>query len=145
FGRQFGPSDEDLQSVKSWLQIHGFQIGRVIKGRTVVEFSGTAAQVKEALHTSIHKFVIHGEEHWANASDPQIPSALAPVVAGVWSLHDFKKKPNLRIAPEKIRAEYKSGESPQTTFSPPEGNVFALAPVDYAVIYNINPVYQTNN
>ena len=80
FGRQFGPADQDIQAVTSWLQTHGFQIGQVTKGRTVIEFSGTAAQVQEALHTSIHKFVVDGEEHWANASDPQIPSALTPVV-----------------------------------------------------------------
>jgi len=145
FGAQFGPADQDVQIVTGWLQTHGFQVNRVSRGRSVIEFSGTEGQVEEALHTSIHRFAVNGEEHWANASDPQIPSALAPVVAGVWSLHDFKKKPNLRIAPEKIRAEYKSSASPQTTFSPPEGNVFALAPADYAVIYNINPVYQTNN
>src|SRR5215470_1553114 len=70
FGRQFGPADQDIQTVTAWLQMHGFQIGQVTKGRTVIEFSGTAAQVQEALHTSIHKFVVNGEEHWANASDP---------------------------------------------------------------------------
>src|SRR6266852_5451074 len=93
FGRQFGPADQDIQAVTSWLQTHGFQIGQVTKGRTVIEFSGTAAQVQEGLHTSIHKFVVNGEEHWANASDPQIPAALAPVVAGVNTLHNFYKKP----------------------------------------------------
>src|SRR5438477_5903503 len=91
FGRQFGPADQDLQAVTSWLQMHGFQVSQVTKGRTVIEFSGTAAQVQEALHTSIHKFVVNGEEHWANASDPQIPAALAAVVAGVNTLHNFLK------------------------------------------------------
>src|SRR5207249_2888174 len=58
FGRQFGPADQDLQAVTSWLQMHGFQVSQVTKGRTVIEFSGTAAQVQEALHTSIHKYVV---------------------------------------------------------------------------------------
>jgi subtilase family serine protease len=43
FGRQFGPADQDIQTVSSWLQMHSFQIGQVTKGRTVIEFSGTAA------------------------------------------------------------------------------------------------------
>src|SRR6266480_6919590 len=51
FGRQFGPADQDIQAVTSWLQMHGFQIGQVTHGRTVIEFSGTEAQVEEALHT----------------------------------------------------------------------------------------------
>jgi Pro-kumamolisin, activation domain/Bacterial Ig-like domain (group 3) len=145
FGTAFGPADQDMQIVTGWLQSHGFEVNRVSRGRTVIEFSGTEAQIEEALHTSIHKYAVNGEEHWANASDPQIPAALAPVVAGVWSLHDFKKKANVRIAPERIPAEYERGKSPQATFSPPGGDVFALGPADYAAIYNINPVYQTNN
>src|SRR6266576_3199188 len=73
FGEQFGPSDSDLQIITSWLQSHGFQVGST-KGRTVLEFSGSASQVQEAFHTSIHKYVVNGEQHWANASDPQIPA-----------------------------------------------------------------------
>ena len=43
--------------------------------------TGTAAQVKEAFHTSIHKYVLNsGEEHWSNASDPSIPTSLMPAV-----------------------------------------------------------------
>ena len=56
FGRQFGASDQDIQIVTGWLQSHGFQVAHVAKGRAVVEFSGTAAQVQEAFHTPIHKF-----------------------------------------------------------------------------------------
>jgi hypothetical protein len=37
--------------------------------------------------------VVNGEEHWANAGDPQIPAALAPVVRGIVSLHNFRKQP----------------------------------------------------
>src|ERR1700680_2353291 len=72
FGQQFGPSDQDVQAVTSWLQSHGFQIGSMGRGRTVIEFSGTALQVQQAFHTEIHKYSVNGEDHWANASDPQI-------------------------------------------------------------------------
>jgi Pro-kumamolisin, activation domain len=44
FGQKFGPAHQDIQAVTSWLQSHGFQVAKVAKGRTVVEFSGTAAQ-----------------------------------------------------------------------------------------------------
>src|SRR5438034_5990504 len=86
------------------------------KGRTVIEFSGTAAQVQEALHTSIHKYVVDGEEHWANASDPQIPSALVAVVAGVNTLHNFLKKPMIRVGP-RVPVTIKPGSPPQVTRS----------------------------
>lgn len=49
FGRQFGPSDEDIQKVTAWLGMQGFHDIHVSKGRTVMEFSGTADQVHSAL------------------------------------------------------------------------------------------------
>jgi hypothetical protein len=139
FGQQFGPADQDLQVVSAWLQSHGFKVNRVSNGRSVIEFSGAAGQVQEAFHTAIHKYVVNGEEHWANASDPKIPSALSAVVAGVSTLHNFYKKPHLHISSQKITAAYQPGKRPQTTFS---GGQHALSPADFAVIYNLNPLYQ---
>ena len=76
FGKQFGPADADIQTVTSWLASHGFQVARVSKGRTVIEFSGTAAMVQEAFHTAIHNYVVGGERHQANASDPQMTAPI---------------------------------------------------------------------
>lgn len=95
FGQTFGPADEDVQAVAAWLRSRGFQVTSVTKGRGIVEFSGTVAQVNEAFHTEIHKYVVNGEEHWGNSSDPQIPSALASVVGGIATLHNFIKQPNI--------------------------------------------------
>jgi len=143
FGLQFGPNDHDIQIVISWLQSHGFQIGRVAKGRAVIEFSGFASQVQEAFHTSIHKYAVNGEEHWANANDPEIPTALTPVVAGVFTLHNFIKRPMIHIAEQKIPARLVSqgeGEHPTVTF-PSIPPVYALGPWDFAKIYNLEPLY----
>jgi len=139
FGVQFGAADQDVQQVSGWLQSHGLQVNRITHGRTVIEFSGTEAQVEDAMHTSIHKYLVNGEEHWANTSEPQIPAALAPAVAGVWSLHDFRKKPRVHISRLTLRTKYTPGVRPDTTFN--NGTLHALSPADYATIYNINPVY----
>ena len=93
FGQQFGPADSDLQAVTDWLTSQGFQVTKVAAGRTVIEFSGTAGLVRQVLGTEIHKFRVNGEDHWANTSDPQIPAALAPVVAGFASLNNFPESP----------------------------------------------------
>src|SRR6266851_8556816 len=50
FGQQFGPSDQDMQVVAAWLRSHGFQIGQIGRGRTVLELSGTASPVLQAFH-----------------------------------------------------------------------------------------------
>src|SRR5580658_7359810 len=98
FGQQFGPSDQDIQTITTWLQSHGFQVAPISNGRTIVEFSGTAGQVQEAFHTAIHKYSVPNaagalEDHWANSADPSIPTALAPVIAGIDTLHNFIKRP----------------------------------------------------
>lgn len=136
FGKQFGPTDSDMQTITNWLQSHGFEVGAT-KGRTVLEFSGSASQVREAFHTTIHKYIVHGEQHWANASDPQIPAALTPAVAGVLTLHNFYKKPQLHLAEEKITA--KAVQAPHPLFTASNG-LHALGPADYYTIYNFNPL-----
>lgn len=137
FGQQFGLADSDIQKVTGWLQGHGFHDVRVSKGRTVIEFSGTAAQVEEILGTSIRKFIVNGEEHWANVSDPKIPAALSPAVAGVFTLHDFYKRPQVQVGEEHITAKAKPGVRPQFTSS---SGLHALVPADYYTIYNFDPL-----
>jgi hypothetical protein len=142
FGKQFGPSDADVQTITSWLKSHGFQVSPT-RGRTLIEFSGSASQVQEAFHTPIHKYVVRGEQHWANASDPQIPAALAPATAGVFTLHDFVKQPQIHVSNDRGTLEIVAGKKPLVTFPPQNGQPIlnALGPQDYATIYNINPTY----
>jgi subtilase family serine protease len=148
FGQQFGPSDQDIQTVATWLGFHGFQIGGISRGRTVIEFSGTASQVQQAFHTEIHKYVVNGEVHWANGSDPQIPAALAPVVVGVNSLHNFPKKPMHRVAGIFSRSTA-TGQIPALNldFTIPDsrcaisGKCYFVGPYDFAKIYNVLPLW----
>src|ERR1700674_74781 len=136
FGKQYGPADADVQAVTDWLTSHGFQNVKVTKGKTVVEFSGNAGQVRKAFATEIHKYNVNGEEHFANASDPQIPAALAPVVRGIRSLHNFHPKPQTRNLGSFRRTE--SGEiRPLFTYTDSNGQFFGLGPADFAKIYNI--------
>src|SRR5246127_1498099 len=146
FGQQFGPADADIQAITSWLQLQGFQVARVSNGRTVIEFSGTAAQVQSAFHTEIHKYAVNGADHWANASDPQIPTALVPAVAGVLTLHNFP-----RHAMNQIVGTFKrtKGTSALTPVGPlftlpnffPNFTFYGIGPYDFATIYNVSPLW----
>lgn len=143
FGKKFGPSDADMQAITGWLQSHGFQVGTT-KGRTVLEFSGSASQVQETFHTAIHKYIVNGEQHWANASDPQIPVAIVPAVAGVATLHNFVSRPQSHMKQERVLARIVAGARPEITFTQNGQQTHALAPQDYAVIYNIGPAYNNS-
>src|SRR5882724_1167654 len=133
-GRQFGLADADLQVVTQWLASQGFTDIKVGPGRSVIEFSGNVAQVRTAFHTQMHRFAVNNEEHMANASDPQIPAALAPVVSGIVSLHNFprdfyaRRFGNLHIAAGKRVVE------PLVTLPNPfgQGPFYGVGPGDFA-------------
>jgi hypothetical protein len=137
FGQQFGPADADVATVVNWLQSQGFGAIRVGAGRVAVEFSGNAGMVRNAFHTEINKFLVNGKERQANASDPKIPAALAPVVAGIVSLHNFPRKPmSHRVG---VFTRMKDGRVlPQ--FTGASGQFFAVGPADFAKIYNTAPL-----
>ena len=138
FGQQFGPADADIQALTNWLTSQGFQIDHVAAGRTVIEFSGTAGLVRQVLHTEIHRFMVNGEERWANVSDPQIPVILAPVVAGIASLHDFPRKPFYRRVGTFSRSKATGEVRPVFTFTPAgQATIHALGPTDFATIYHV--------
>jgi len=142
FGQEFGPADSDVQTVTAWLQQQGFAVDSVSAGKSVIEFSGTAGQVRQAFHTAIHKYVVNGKDYWANASDPEIPAALAPVVEGLVSLNDFPRKSlSHRLG---LFSRDKNGVIvPQYTVSNGTDTYYALGPSDFATIYNTNPLLQS--
>ena len=135
FGRRFGPADADVQAVTGWLASQGFSGIRVSRGKTVIEFSGNVGQVRNAFRTDIHKFVVNGENRQSNVSDPQIPAALTPVVAGIVSLHNFPMRSMRRVVGQFTRSRDTGEITPQFTGS--TNNFFAVGPADFAKIYNI--------
>ncbi|HEX2662429.1 MAG TPA: Ig-like domain repeat protein [Candidatus Acidoferrum sp.] len=137
FGAQFGPADADTQTVTTWLTQHGFQGIKVAAGRTVIEFSGTAGQVRNAFHTEIHHYLVNGTTRQANSSDPQIPAALTPVVAGIVTLHNFPRKSMKRDAGIKEgigKPLFTTTSGCGTSQSQP---CYIVGPADFAKIYNI--------
>src|SRR5579863_5266094 len=54
FGQRFGPSQQDVQKITAWLTSQGFHIDGVPASGMVIEFSGTAGQVRNAFRTEIH-------------------------------------------------------------------------------------------
>jgi hypothetical protein len=153
FGQQFGAAPADIQTVTDWLQSHGFQVARVAKGGTLIEFSGTAGQVRAAFHTEIHRYTVNGETRFANSSDPQIPVALAGVVAGPVSLHSFPRKALNRVRgvyeKDRVTGKVTPVPSPLFSFSDAQcssnpifsSDCYAIGLGDFATIYNVNPLY----
>jgi subtilase family serine protease len=127
FGARFGLASTDLAQVKNWLESQGMTIVRTARGGGEIVFSGTAAQMNAALHTDLRQYLVNGETHYANATEPSVPAGIAPVVLGFRNLNNFRPKPHLRRA------------DPQFTSSI-SGNHF-LVPDDFATIYDVQSLY----
>ena len=141
FGKQYGPADADIQAVTDWLTSQGFTGIKASAGRTTIEFSGNVGQVRSAFQTEIHHFFVNDKMHVANVSDPQIPAALAPVVAGVLSLHDFRPKAQVHQLGTFRKTKATGEVTPLFTFAgcgmKSTVPCYALGPGDFQKIYNV--------
>ena len=124
FGSRFGLAQADIDTVTAWLESHGLTVNG-ISPNLAVDFSGTAAQVQQAFRTQIHGLSVAGRHHFANISDPQIPTALRPAVAGIVSLNDFRPQAFGHALPE-----YTAGSGR-----------YPVVPADLATIYDFNPAF----
>jgi hypothetical protein len=164
-GRMFGPSLADIATISSWLAGHGLHVDEVSPDRMTIRLSGAAAQVESAFHVEIHNLQVNGQPHIANMSDPQIPVALAPVVAGVKALHNFFPRPlhqtgglvsldatgaGWRRVPGSAQQDAQETLAAQPEFGINVGSgssaytIEDVAPYDFATIYNVLPLWNAN-
>jgi len=140
FGKQFGVSDQDIATVETWLTGHGFNVIGVKPGKQVIEFSGNVGQFRSTFHTQIHQYSVNGESHFSNATNPQIPAALAPVVGGFVSLNNFHAKSQVKAMGKAMYDPSTHTATADWTWGTTDVN-FVLAPQDYAVEYDLTPLY----
>lgn len=147
FGERFGPSAQDVGKVTQWLTQHGFRLNNVPAGGLFVDFSGTAGQVAQTFHTEIHHYRVNGRDHYANVSDPYVPSVLAPLVSGFRALNDFHPRPQAsrpgtahlnRTTGKWMRANTESGH----LTSGGNAAMYIAGPQDFATIYGVNQVWK---
>jgi subtilase family serine protease len=125
YADRFGTSRADLAKISSWMKSEGFDIISTARGRRWISFNATAQQIKNALHTEIHHYRVEGELHFANATAPTVPAAIAPFAIGFTGLDDFKLKPT----PQTVKPELNyNGQN-------------VIAPGDLWIMYDILPLF----
>lgn len=161
YGTQFGVADSDIAQLTGWLQNNGFQVTTITRGRNMVVFSGTQAQLRAAFHTELRSYSYNGGKYWANVNDPQIPAAFAPIVTGLRSLNNLRHNP-AHTTPNNVRrdrngkwslsgiASATAATSNSTTGSStakprPQlettNGYHLVTPYDFAEMYNVKPLW----
>ncbi len=126
FADRFGASSNDIAKVTAWLQSEGLAVDNVSRSRSAIWFTGTAGQIQAALHATLRRYQVGGAMHFANSTEPTVPAAIAPIVAGLMGLNDFHP------VSHRTRA--------QPLYTSASGR-HSLAPDDFATIYDVTPLY----
>lgn len=125
FGQRFGATLSELSRLAAWLQSRGFTVGATARGRGWITFGGTAAQLENAFRVELHRYRMDGRAYFANAGPPSVPYGLADLVAGIRGLDDF----------------YPEAPPHPQPFYFIDFMRYALAPADFAAIYDIASLY----
>ncbi len=134
YGARFGASAATVAAMTRWLEAGGFSVDALPANRSELRFHGTKAQVEAAFHLEIDLFEVAGVKHYANVSNPQVPAGLAPAIATIHGLNDFYPRSTLRQ-----RSAHGVDARPQITYD--AGAESFIAPGDFAVMYNVGPLY----
>jgi hypothetical protein len=134
YADRFGLSQNDIQQMVAWLAAQGFTMIQPARGRNFITFTGTGAQVESAFGTEIHHYNVQGKLHYANATAPQIPAALAGIVVGMHGLDDFH-----------LRAMNVKRARPDYFYNGAQFSGQFIAPGDIYTMYDINPLLTAGN
>src|SRR5579871_2828703 len=126
YADRFGASANDIAGISNWLRAEGFTVESTARGRNWIAFSGSAAQVEAAFHTSVHQYDVDGETHFAISAEPSIPAALEGIVNSILGLDDFQIRASRPLRPA---ASLTSG-------------LIAVTPSDLGTIYSVQRLHQ---
>ena len=141
YGEQFGARDEDIQTVMAWLLAHGFSVPRVTASKTMIEFSGTAGQVSEALHTQIHQYSAAGRSFYANDREISIPEEISSRIRNFAPLNTFPLASYVAQSGKAKLVRAADGAAPVFTTTANNAPFYAVAPEDFSTQYDLGPVY----
>ena len=129
-GAQFGFSNNDIASIRGWLESQGLHVNWVAPSRVFITFGGSAANIGRAFGTEMHAYNVHGDQLISVSSDPRVPFALAPAIQAVRGLFTIQYRPQSRTHAE-------NSEKPNLTVGNSAPYSYYIAPADFATIYDV--------
>ena len=135
-GELYGPTQADLDTLTSWLGSHGLTVVDTAPSRIFIHASAPASVVASTFATGFHFFAVNGESHLAATADPQLPTALLPLIGSVAGLADTPIQPangsgSVAAAPSGPHPDYTSASS----------GTHYVTPADFALIFDLQPTY----
>ena len=86
FTSRFGPTQDAWDAVLSYLEENGFKLSLDSPNRRTMTVTGTRAQAQRAFHATIDDYELGARQFHAIATDPAVPSSIAPLISSVFGL-----------------------------------------------------------
>ncbi|GCE30246.1 hypothetical protein KDA_57300 [Dictyobacter alpinus] len=119
----FGPTQQSVDDVVSYLRSQGLHVSSVSSNRTLVNASGSVANVEKAFSVTLNDYAIDGRTVYAPASDPTVPDSLGSAILNIAGLDNV--------------AHYKHAAT-QVTNQPHTGPGGGFTPSELRTAYDVN-------
>ncbi len=91
FAAQFGPSADQMQQVKDYLQQQGLTVTSVSPNGLLIDATSTVSQAEAAFQVTINNYALGANAFFANANPPVIPGSLSSIIASIGGLDNSVK------------------------------------------------------
>lgn len=131
FAAQFGPTADQVQQVKDYLQQQGLTVTNVSPNGLLIDATSTVAQAEAAFRVTINNYVLGANAFFANAAPPVIPGSLSSIITSIGGLDNSVKMHPLYHLSGPSHGKSKSAftvhakaspNATQTGFGPPDLN-----------------------
>jgi subtilase family serine protease len=138
FKTQFGPTDQTVANVKSFLTSKGFKIENVSANNAFITVSGTTGQMEDAFGVTINNYKnANGQSYYSNAQAPLIPAEFAGVITDVEGLNNEAHYTHPKIRKMTPQVKNKPAAVTPNVGSGPSGG---YTPNELNGAYNVSPL-----
>ena len=91
FAALFGPTADQVQQVKDYLQQQGLTVTNVAPNGLLIDATATVSQAEAAFRVTINNYVLGANAFFANANPPVIPGSLSSIISSIGGLDNSVK------------------------------------------------------
>ncbi len=139
FAALYGPTQQDIHIVSTYLEAHGMRVTRVASGRQMIDVSATVAQAEQAFNVQFSLYRTNsGRVFYSNDTTPLIPLTLRPLIEQISGLSNALVWGHPPLHPTTLPAR-----SPLTQTCPSAGSSGSgyYTPAQLATGYNFTSLY----
>ncbi len=139
FAARYGPTQQDVQTINSYLEAHGMHVTGVAAGRQIIDVNATVAQAEQTFGVQLSLYRTRdGRTFYSNDTTPLVPLTLRPLIQQISGLSGalVRNHPPLHLAMLPAR-------SPRTPACPAAGSSGSgyYTPTQLAAGYNFTDLY----